>query len=173
MKNPFKISVLILAAVDVLPCCELLTVWLDGSVSTNSPVDASSCSSSVELPPPSWLHSLTFFFLFSCFLCSSLVLFVFFFNAFPPARFVHAARCAQTRALLRNAGLALASTNKRTGAAPAGGYQNIHPTNSIRRTHSSNNVSDLSSMCPSVHHFPLMVSWQCKDFSRQTCSKRR
>uniref|UniRef100_A0A8P4KRL0 Transcription factor 7 n=1 Tax=Dicentrarchus labrax TaxID=13489 RepID=A0A8P4KRL0_DICLA len=39
--------------------------------------------------------------------------------AFPPPCFVHAVHCAQTRALLRNAGLASASTNKRTGVVLA------------------------------------------------------
>lgn len=37
--------------------------------------------------------------------------------------FVHAPVYAQTQALLRNAGLASASTNKPTGAAPAGVYR--------------------------------------------------
>lgn len=93
-------------------CCGLLTVRLDAS---------SSSSSSSTAPPPS---GLTLFYLL--FLCSSL--FSFFFLLLSPCCvfFLHAARWAQTRALLRNAGLALASTNKRTGAAPAGGYRNIH-----------------------------------------------
>lgn len=65
--------------------------------------------------------------------------------ASPPACFVHAVPCAQTRALLRNAGLASASTNKRTGAVPAGGYQTS--TNSIvLRMLSPNIVSHLSSI---------------------------
>lgn len=90
-------------------CCGLLTVRLYAS--------SSSSSSSSTAPPPS---GLTLFYLL--FLCSSLFSFAFPLLFF----FLHAARWAQTRALLRNAGLALASTNKRTGAAPAGGYRNIH-----------------------------------------------
>lgn len=104
----------------VLPCCTwLLTVWLDGSLWR--------AALFVLLP------ALTDSF-FRCFSVSSnpffppvlLLLTVF---ASPPACFVHAVPCAQTRALLRNAGLASASTNKRTGAVPAGGYQTS--TNSI------------------------------------------
>lgn len=54
---------------------------------------------------------------------------------------MHAAHCAQTRALLRNAGLASASTNKRTGAVLAGVYQASTPPNSIEPLRSQNLLS--------------------------------
>lgn len=90
--------------------------------------------------------------------------FFFSFLAFPPSCFVHAVHCAQTRALLRNAGLASASTNKRTGAVPAGGYRTSTPPPPPPDPLHSATLLISAPIRPSVHHFPLMESQLFKHF---------
>lgn len=109
-----------------LRCNRLLTVWLDCFLWIDSTVDAFSSfhdEFSILVSPLLLLGLLP----------SNLLLLL------PPSLslslrvvwlpcFVHAVHCAQTRALLRNAELALASTNKRTGAVPAGVYPTSTPS---------------------------------------------
>lgn len=98
--------------------------------------------------------------------------FFLFFFSFPPVCVVHALHCAQTRAPLRNAGLASASANKRTGVVPAGGYQAATTTTISIATHmvSSNKMLIATHIWLSTFNYLLTItsSWWVLTHSKRS-----